>query len=308
MTARLKLLPTTSPALAELLQEGRLVIEPELARQVLAEANYSRQRALSQGNVHKFREQIRNGEWLDTGSIQFVRLDGKLFLVDGQHRLHAIADVDQAMPLVVLISEVKTEAELHLRYSRIDAPDHAPRSTRAGLDAYDPIAEFELSKELRQACQAAMGILANRFPHRRLAVVEKALPTREAHNKMLTGWGAEAAAYDAILRDGTQNLRRPLRSPGVVAVALATLRHFPKRAPTFWRQVAENNLLSAGDPEQALVNFLLVSDLGARAHAAERGAATAWNAWFAGRKLASIRLSPDSLPIKIAGTPYQGRD
>ena len=52
--------------------------------------------------------------------IEVAVLDGKRFLVDGQHRLRAIVASGVKLPLVVLETTVRDEAEVASRYAQTD--------------------------------------------------------------------------------------------------------------------------------------------------------------------------------------------
>lgn len=293
-------------SLGTFIVEGRQVIGPELARVILAEANYKRQRKIKPFRLHRHRTVIGRGQWDPDNTIRFARFNGQLILVDGQHRLTAVVETECPCGFIVVVSDAKSEEEVHRMYSRIDVDGN--RSVADALGAADPTAGREIGFELRRGAYRAMDILANDFPHRRLKVGEAELVTKEDRIVCLAFWLDELEQFNSIISDGQSSLRQAMRQPGVIAVALATLKHQPERARLFWSQVAANKLLKPGDPEQALVNFLLISRKDDGANVTERCVAQCWNAWFHGRRLERVRKSPEgsAAPIRVAGTPYQG--
>lgn len=289
-----------------LVSEGRQTIGPELAERILAETNYSRQREVKPYRLHRHITCINRDQWDPDCSIRFKVLDGKLILVDGQHRLTALVKTGAAKTFIVVYSDAASEDEIHTVYSRIDVDGN--RSIADVLAAADPTAGRDISFETRRNGYWAMEDLANDFPHKKLKVGENDLVTKEDRVVCMTFWLNELEQFDQIVRAGQSSLRKRLRTPGVVAVALATLKHQPMLAPRFWGSVADNKLLRPGDPEQALVNFLLTAKLNDGHRVSERGAVQAWNAWFGNRRLAAIKKDPrNERPIVIAGTPFAGR-
>lgn len=288
-----------------LIREGRMEVSPVMAARILAEANYVRQRKIKPYRLHRHKTTIARGQWDSDNSIRFANFKGQLILVDGQHRLTAIVETGVACGFVVIITDAETWGDVHRMYSRIDVDGN--RSVADVLNAADPTAGRDISFEMRRGAYRAMDILANDFPHRRLKVGEAELVTKEDRVNCLAFWLDELDEYDAIVRRGQSQLRNSLRSPGVIAVALATLKHQHDKAAVFWQSVADNKLLRPGDPEQALINFLLTSRKDDAGYVTERYTAQAWNAWFGRKRLDKIRKSSaNDRPIKLSGTPFQG--
>lgn len=301
---QLELSPLTSA-----IPEGRVTFTPDLAKRVLDEANYQRQRTIKPTRLWRQVTRLqRPGQWDPDFSIRFMRFGGQLILVDGQHRLAAIVETQIAASMRVVVTLAQTWAEVNAAYARIDVDD-GNRSATDILNATDPTAGREIGSELRSRAFSAVETLANNFPHKRLNVGESAIVTKDDRLAALSFWLDELEIYDDIIKNSQRSLRNRMRQPGIVAVALATLNGQPDRAQIFWRIVGENKLLKPGDPEQAFVNFLLVARMNIGAHIAERGATQAWNAWFHGRRLQQIKRDAErqQRPIVIDGTRFRGR-
>jgi len=287
------------------LTEGRCVIAPDLAARILATANYVRQRKIKPFRLHRHKTTIGRGQWDPDNTIRFARFGRQLILVDGQHRLSAIVETGMPCGFIVVISDARSWDDVHRMYSRIDVDGN--RSVADVLTAADPTAGRDVSYEMRRGAYKAMDLLANDFPHRKLKVGEAELVTKEDRVNCMAYWLDELEEYDTIVRGAQSQLRVPMRRAGVIAVALATLKHQNERARLFWGNVASNKLLRPGDPEQALVNFLLTCRMDDAANVGERYTAQAWNAWFHGRRFERVRKSAkDDRPIRVAGTPFQG--
>lgn len=77
---------------------GLIKMSPEMAARILADCNFEGQRSISRPRVFDHAYAIKEGDWVDDYPIHFAVLpDGRTWLVDGQHRLTAIAEQTQAV-------------------------------------------------------------------------------------------------------------------------------------------------------------------------------------------------------------------
>jgi hypothetical protein len=74
-----------------------LLITPELARSILETNQHNR--PLNQGQLAAFKQALLRGEWLLTHQGIAISRQGRL--LDGQHRLHAIAETGMAVEMLV---------------------------------------------------------------------------------------------------------------------------------------------------------------------------------------------------------------
>jgi hypothetical protein len=100
-----------------------------------------------------------------------------------------------------------------------------------------------------------------------------------------------------------------MRLSPAMAVGLVTLKYQREQAEAFWRATSEANRLEAGSPELVLREYLMLTPVARRDPAAmARVVAGCWNAAVEGR---TFQRRPnersDLSPIRIAGTPYDGR-
>lgn len=290
--------------------EGRKLITPEQAQIILDEMNYSRQRPIKPERLYRHISKIRRSQWDPDCLIRFCRLNGQLVLVDGQHRLTACVNTKTPIWVMVAITDVINEEEIHIIYSRID--EDGNRTVGDILKSRDPAPDLDILKSTLKAGYQAMKLLEEGFPHRKIPVGTASIVTKEDQVSALSPWLVELKIWDEIIISSQSNLRDGLRNQSVVAVALATLRHQRARATAFWTAVGKNELLKKGDPEQAFVNFLL----GVRSKSSSEStpvleyayaASDAWNAYYKNRPLQVIRKTPRR-PIIINGTPYKGHD
>jgi hypothetical protein len=95
------------------------LMTPELAAHWLATRQYKHQRRIRRWHVEDLADTIRRGEFYGA-TIVLGALDGALFILDGYHRLMAIAQA--GMPVEVTIVTYAATSEDHLAdiYGRID--------------------------------------------------------------------------------------------------------------------------------------------------------------------------------------------
>ena len=82
--------------------EGVVRLSPEIAQRMLEEINFPDQRVIDSGRVYGHRHAIITGEWMEGHPITIALLpDGRMWLVDGQHRLTAIGESEAPVPITI---------------------------------------------------------------------------------------------------------------------------------------------------------------------------------------------------------------
>lgn len=281
------------------------MISPELAARILNETNYDGQRRIDQGQVETYAEMMRRGLWHQGGQIAFGRLNGALYLVNGQHRLSGVVLAGLGQEFQVLISDCTSVHELRNLYFRFDAVMRQ-RTTQQILNASGMADNNGLSKTMTTAVYRAVSFITNdmRSP---VAGNHKATAENRIIDVRLEAcrsWWETARKYEAMIEDAQHGLRSKLHAASIVAVALVTIRHQPKVAAEFWKGVATNDGLRKGDARHTLVNFLLTTHDKGSGEVYIAACAAAWNAFFGRRGLQLLR--PTS-PAKINGTPFDGK-
>jgi hypothetical protein len=238
--------------------------------------------------------------------LAFGRLDGKLVLINGQHRLRAVAETGIPAEFQVLILPCETEADLHILFHRFDVNTKL-RSTTEILNSAGVAEQYDLSKSLARTVYLAGAHIANGFRSGANRLGPTANPeTRGVDGKLKVAepWWPIAVKYEAAIEDADHRLKRQLRVLGIVAVALVIMEAEPAKATEFWSGVVGD--ANKGDARRTLRDLLLSHNL--RNHAsglayASALTATAWNAYREGRPLKVIKVLPDS-EVPIGGTKY----
>lgn len=286
-----------------------MMVTPEIASRWLSECRFAGQRPTKASHVAFLAECMRRGEF-ETGQLVFRSWNGRRFLIDGQHRLLAVVatGIPQAMTTVECI--VPSFEDVQTAYARLDRG--SVRSMQDVLGAFGLDEALDLTRTQIGWFAAAIVIVGNGFARRgggKGGVVAYLRRSAETRERLMRQFDGPARSYLAAIAASPHSISKRLSTAPVMGVGLVTFKHAAHRADIFWRLVARNDGLRAGEPAHALVNFLIdkpVIGLGEAYYS--RAVAAAWNAFWDERELRLIRPADETKPIKIAGTPYDGDD
>lgn len=299
------LMPKTADVASLLPPGGSVLITPDLAERILAECPYAGQRPLDEERALLHAERMEHGTFLENSQIAFVAFGGRLHLVNGRHRMHAVSLAHMPYRFRVEHYSVKTAAEMDAVYCRFDQPG----STRSLAQVSKSLGlHDEHDGGLRPAMAAVMlrAIPLLMIDLRRIAPVHRPRATRDLDTKKTFAmqWKPAAILYQECLGGRRSQVPARFRNAGVVAVALATLRYQPDAAHKFWDGAIRCDGLSAGDPRQTLANDFRARNRTSHEFDLAEAASVAWNAYAQGRTLKIVKVFGG--PIKIMGTPFVG--
>lgn len=297
--------PAAPPALEAVIHEGRYEIAPDLAERILTERVYDRQRPVERFHVTLWADMLRRGQFGGGRQIWFGLLNGRLHLVDGQHRLHAVVAAGIAAEFQVSVFPVTSEDELRELYISFDRVGR-PRTVAEVIGAMNLHTEHGLSKQVATSLYRAAILLEFRFnpPHHTADPI--GVRSDNERLRYAAPYWQTAAVYEAAIKSAPASVRQRLRSPQVLAVGVATLKHQPELARIFWKTLADNDGLRRGDPRHTLLLALGERTFERVGNTGSRLAALAWNAYFEHRQINSIKAASGSV-VRIAGTPFNGR-
>ena len=287
-----------------------LMISPNMAKRILEETNFPRQRKVRRSNVQKHLNRVLQGKWRGHDfPITFARIPAtkdepeKIWLINGQHRLIMISEYSKALPIKVIIAEAKDEDEAALLYTYFDTPDEQ-RSDMEVLDARGVTKDLDLPRQAIRAVYSALALLRNDLePASYLTAEGEIARDRESRMEDIKSWENEAKMFWNDISRAEPFIRRKLCRSGVIALALFTYRYQPGRAHEFWNGVAGNDGLKKGDPRHALIADFMNRAMTTNSRIHLQGASIAWNAFCEKRELAIIKCIP-SATIKVWGTPF----
>jgi hypothetical protein len=287
--------------------DGPLTVTPILAERILVERNYERQRPLDNNATRLWTLMLKEGRFVDRHQIWFGRLNGRLHLIDGQHRLAAVLASGVSAEFQAVILEVDTAEDLHTSYSLFDRVGRK-RTLSEVFHARGIMDTHKLTVSAAKACFAASLLLEFDFkpPHHS----QDPLSVRDDYTRerFAAPWWGLMRDYEAIVKTASTILRRRLLSPQVTAVALLTLRDQPEQAEVFWKAVALNDGLRRGDPRHTLVCWLLESANSGNQGGAHwqnldtcKAVSLCWNAFYEHRTLEVVKIG-NMRTTRFAGT------
>lgn len=288
--------------------KGIVKLSPGSAKKILEELNFPGQRKIDTGRVFGHGRNIVKGDWLESFSIDFVCLpDGRIWMVDGQHRLTAISELEAPTSVTIRLIDCDSEKDAKWIYAGYDQRKSV-RTNNQILDAIGIAQEVGLSRNMASSVFDAASILINNMEPITGSVNARKHPEAFLHQTkidVIQEWADEARKYEGISKKAKTALLLKMRSSGVVAVALYTLRHQPSKAVEFWTGVAENDGLKKNDPRAALIFDLLSRVVGVgNIRQKVQQSTVAWNAWCEGRPLSIIKCVPGG-SLTLWGTPLK---
>lgn len=276
-------------------------VSPRDAEKILKVYSWPRQRPIDRQHVEYLRNAMRRAELTDLELTYGQLPDGDRYLVDGYHRLTALAGLSYPMPALIKTYQVQDEGALARLYMKLDRPKVRTVGTMVratGLEEQSGLSHTMLTKIGAAAMFAESGFDTG-FRQ------EKSLILR---TEITEAWLKEGEQYSRILAGATNEVRGLLDKQSVMAIALVTLRHAPEQAYEFWRGAAMEDRLERDDPRARLLSWLRannrISAFGASRYS--QYVATCWNNFVQGKRMQYIR--PQDGPIKLLGTPLDGKD
>lgn len=307
------LLPDTIESM--IVEDGVYVIGPKDAAKILEDANFKGQRKRYNHHIDLLAYAMRRGQFSEKTQLVFVKLNGKLHLVNGQHRLAAVMISGRDVLFTCTILDRATEEELRAEYYRHDRAQRH-RSTSEVLNAVSATETYEISKTMATAVFNAAALLANDLVEPNY--LRQPVEARSDDHKLGVAkeWWPYAKKFqeclDAVARDDAgkkipgipKNIKAKLYTNGFTAVALATLRDQEEKATEFWTGLAQDDGLRQGDARKTLLNDMTTRTLNTGGKKQSVIApALAWNAFFEGRTLKIIKVTAASTPT-LSGTRY----
>jgi len=279
-------------------------VDPPYARQLRRTCHFERQRAINELNTQRLTVEMVHHRFVPGTTVYFAVLpDGRMLILNGNHTLEAVIASGTTQRLVFIFQEVDDEAEAARLYTCFDV--HKTRNWTDALRAVSPDATIAMP----QSTLPAIGHIMQAFSYDHRNV--EANNSRGSRFDKLPDYQEAAATLQAVLVGVPAVNKLAVKRKGVMAVALETVRYQPGHGSVFWKDLAHDDGLPNGDPRKTLLRWLLNAKSGGAkltgpkaANAHSRAVIGAWNAWYRGDALQSLR--PHTGPIVILGTPWDG--
>jgi len=288
---------------------GVVNLAPGTASRLLKELNFPGQRRIDAVRNYRHKVRITEGSWQEAYPVHFVALpDGRIWLIDGQHRLSVISELSAPVKITVRIVDMPSEQAARNFYAGFDDKGSVRTNVQI-LDAVGLAEKIGLSARMTRAVYEAAPLILNKLEPLTGSAHVRSNPgffIHEHRMSTVSEWAEQAQEYEKIIT-GAGPLYEKLRKNGPVAVALYTLRYQPSKARLFWSGVATNDGLRKGDARHTLVQDFLTRDIGAGSQRQKiQQSALAWNAFCEGRDLKIIKCVTGA-PISLWGTPVTGK-
>lgn len=301
------IVPTPAPNSDHLISQGNQRIGPELALNILHSANFDGQRSIYNHHVKLLGDIMLSGEWIDGDQITLCRTpDGKMFLVNGYHRLHAVFEFDAPQIFNIRIVDVESVEDVRKIYVSFDGASTRKRSEGEILDAMKIVSEYGITKQVASSVFKAAPLLLSNMQYRNYQNAPEYVSNILKRLEKSEEFWKYGKKYQDMITGAKGKHRRKFFLQGVTAVALATIRHRPRVAGEFWPAVATMNNLDANDPRMALARALDDKSYPAQGKDGEIphsviDCSLAWNAFYEGRTLSVIRTTSVK-NFRLAGT------
>jgi hypothetical protein len=245
--------------------------------------------------------------WMDETQLRFGVLFGRLWAMDGNHRLRAQSLSGCSIVWNIKIDHYDDEESFLQAFHKFNTNSRG-RTESQILNAIGYAAKHGITKQTGKAVYNSMPFIISGFRTGRAREEGEVLLARvvDSRLRLMEKYADEARLFDECLKRGDSKVKNKLLGAGVAAVALATLKGRPREAIEFWSGVAKNDGLKKGDPRHTFVMDMLTRALNkGDMHQSIAVPATAWNAWLSNKTLTQIHVV-DTDYVRIAGTTFQG--
>lgn len=290
-----------------------VTVTPEMAQKYLTENRYEHQRYVRTSQVKFLAEEMQRGTFKQDTAIEFSRVNGNLWLTDGQHRLSAVVWSKIPQRFVVICRYPRDEETTALDYTRTDQV-----IVRSIADSYKTLSlETELGLTATQV--NALGVA--------VALIDRKFSTKgtvrmhpDDRLRMMREYNNAYSLYLETIAGSRKELRHRLERGATVSVAIITFRYSAmvygqEKVEAFWNGMAMDDGLRADDPRKTalrhLVEMGMVGGAGVTSKRvtpafSSRYLATCFNAHIAGKDLKFAK--PDvTTSIVILGSPFNGK-
>jgi hypothetical protein len=284
-------------------------VGPDMAGKWLAEYNYEFQRPVRSDHVEYLAEEMRRGFFRQGTQIHFVRNDGKLYLVNGQHTLSAIRKSGFPQVLSVCYTE-ESPAEAYYRHDV-----HLKRSAVDMFGALQLGDELGFTKTQLNQVSAAVVFMNRGFKGNSTGGIHP-----DDRLRLIREYADAANHYYEIISGKPQDIDAASTRMATLSIAIATLHYAiptytAQKVEDFWKGVVLDDGIAANDPRKAANKHLRTvtvfgntsrASIKASAQQSASYIAECWNAWVENRKFPRTKPIADGGSIFILGTPWKG--
>lgn len=275
-------------------------VSPEMACRILNECRYSHQRIIRPRLVARYAADMKAGRWNPGSVIEFTNVGEACFLINGQHRLSALADALAPQDFLFKFEALPDMEAVARRYYTADTG--GARTITEAINSTDATKKTGLTATEIKAVLPAARYIAAGFD---TTIKKDSLLSPDQSLRLLAFWCEPAREFFDAIDGCPKYIKYRLATSAVLAVALVTFRYQCSDAKRFWSRAAANDGLRAGEPEKVLLDYVLSNTATKKGHDTHaRRVANAWCAAFEKRSINSTGVKNPNAYINIAGTPF----
>jgi hypothetical protein len=270
---------------------------------------FERQRNIRPHHVQFLAHLMEHHRFRPYSTLDMACLKGKKYLVNGYHTLSAIVRCQQMQPVLVIEREVRSMAEVAQLYTTFDR--HLSRTPFDMLQAYGFPEQYAFTKDQNAALLAAVKVVLSGFVWASAGAGAGRiyLNDQEILYTAVCDWLPEAAQFFEDIAGAPDLIRRGLIRAGALAAALVAYRFQAGMAEEYWTMVAEDSAPHSDHPAKTCTHYLISTSVkqakGTIRYA--RAMAQCWNAFAGNRRLGNVRVADIATPMRLDGTPHDGR-
>jgi len=310
-----------TPRIASMFQRKRepvtftQVITPDEAAKMLEGMRYEHQRTPRMGKVQDYASEMTAGRFRDLTQIFIAIYHGQYVLLDGQHRLMAVALSGIPHLFTVVEKEVESEEELARIYS---TTDQGIRRTAGDIyGAYALGEEFGLNKTTLDAFGAGIKFMVNNCLYVNNPVHPDSVIPR------MRIYAPYVQTYQALINESAvdRGVQAQCKRSSTIAAALLTLRFSAPKAESagrpsvrdFWLGTLKDDGLFRGDPRKAANQHLTFTRTTATRAVDQRNIVSqaysvryignCLNAYIRGESLQYAKVFDEHAALNIYGVP-----
>lgn len=300
----------------------KVLVTPQVARRMLHDNHYERQRALNLDRVDQYRRDVLTDDFLPGTMLGFAAFDGKTYMYNGQHSLEAIIQAGKtkenaAIEMIRVDMEVDTAQEMAKLYYNTDMG--LPRTIGQMYRSLGLGDELGVPDYLARRAGNAINFMRAGWAYSKRAGLTK----DEVLHELTTNYRNPIIHFRALITARPGGFYSKLWRSSVASLGLETLRYNPEgegfeRVKEFWQGVVSGENLRVGDPRGLARDHIMTTTMGDDKNARRtlpnyqvRYLAACWNTFYNGElfppsRTGSIRIMDANAPICILGTPWDG--
>ncbi len=293
-------------------------VTPELALDWLTSWEYPNQRPERLSQVERLEGNLTGDRFMPGTQLKVAHVDGKSYLIDGQHRLEAIVNSGVGAIFTLTHHDCTSMVQVADLYSTTDRG--VPRGAVDVLRAHGLHHESDgIAMDYLRAIGAAARFIHAGFRRaRHIELTDADLVATTEH------YMPAAQAFLQCMDDASvgTKMRVRLRRAPVLALALVLFDEaynngLADKVVEFWTKVGSGVNLQPGEPAQLAYVHLMETTLGntgssIRAERQIRTLAHLWNAhckgrmYVTGRTRGSTKVWDENGPFEVVGTQFKG--